>query len=62
MCSTQTAGGGNAVCLSGIRCEEEEEEEDRYLRHYTPVRFDGVLQIWKRKLSSFSASSSSFFK
>ncbi len=42
MCSTQTAGGGNAVCLFGIRCEEEEEEEeeDRYLRHYTAVRFE----------------------
>ncbi len=37
---TQTAGGGNAVCLFGIRCEEEEEEEDRYLHHYTPVHFE----------------------
>ncbi len=24
----QTADGGNAVCLFGIRCKEEEEEEE----------------------------------
>ncbi len=44
MWSIQTADGGNDVCLFGIRCKEEEDEEDRCLRHYTPFRFDGDLE------------------